>query len=407
MLYSTLNSIQKIDSTTTHNNDILSISELNTCIQESLNSLSCVCVQAEVASLTKASSGHWYFTLKDASSQIKAVMFKHKNAYATFVPEQGQHIQLMASVELYTARGELQLLVESMRPVGEGPLHKAFLSLQHKLDKLGMFDIEHKKKLPSNIQTVAIITSLEAAALQDIIKNMYLKTPHIHIIIYPCLVQGMQAEASIIQQIEQANLDKHKQGCNIDAIVVTRGGGSLEDLSAYNQEKLALAIFNSDIPIISAVGHETDTTIADMVASYRVSTPTACIDLLGKTKLDYLTELNDSAQIIKQYINVVIHKYQYSLNQINTKIKLNIEKHLQNNFNSIYTQHMHIASLHPKLAKNISAYHFCITKNHENIKSIDDLNTQDTYYISDDNNPKKQLQIKFHELHSEFNYVEN
>jgi exodeoxyribonuclease VII large subunit len=386
----------------------LSITELNTCIQQSLENLSCVCVQAEIASITKASSGHWYLNLKDTSCQIKAVMFKQKNMYATFVPEQGQTIQCFASVELYSARGELQLLIDSIRPVGEGALHKAFLALQHKLHKLGMFDVEHKKKLADIIQTVAIITSLDAAALQDIIKNMYLKVPHIHILIYPCLVQGMQAEASIIQQIEQANIDNQLHKCKIDALIVTRGGGSLEDLSAYNQEQLALAIFNSDIPVISAVGHETDTTIADMVASYRVSTPTACIDLLGKTKLDYLSELHNYAHNIKQYAYTYIYTQQAYLNKIDNAIKLNTQICMQNMHNNLYMQHMRIAQLHPKLANKNNAYHFCITKKitaenklnttNTTIENIDAINTQDTYYISHDANLKQKLQVQFSQL---------
>ncbi len=347
---------------------IFTIQQLTANIQEILaHHFSCIWVKGEIASVTIANSGHWYINLKDSHSQIKAVMFKGKAMYASFMPNQGQQVEVVASVELYAARGEIQLVIDSIKPVGEGALYEAFLALKNKLQNLGMFDAEHKNPIPDNIKTIGVVTSLEAAALQDIIKNMYLKFPHIKIIIYPCLVQGMHAESTIIKQIEKANHDNLA-----DVLIIGRGGGSLEDLAAYNQERLATSIFNSDIPIITAIGHETDTTIADMVSSYRASTPTASVDLLGKTKMQHLEELQHKAITLKNLINNYLQKQenmlykvrQYLYASINLKIKYLINEH--------YANKDKFALLNPKL--NLAAnFDFNIQILDENNKIIDDL----------------------------------
>ncbi|MFM2344120.1 MAG: hypothetical protein RLZZ210_730 [Pseudomonadota bacterium] len=344
------------------------IQELTQNIQQVLrHHLSCVWVKGEIASITIASSGHWYISLKDSDSQIKAVMFKNKAMYASFTPKQGQQIEIVASVELYSARGEIQLVIDSIKPVGNGALYEAFITLKNKLNSLGMFDEEHKKTIPQNVQTIGVVTSLEAAALQDIIKNMYLKFPHIKIIIYPCLVQGMHAEASIIKQIDKANADNI-----VDVLIVTRGGGSLEDLSAYNQERLAMAIFNSDLPVISAVGHETDTTIADMVASYRASTPTASIDILGKTKLQYLDEVKYTSKSLISLINYYIDKEQQKLHKASYYLYNKANLIIRNLRNNHYAIKDSFAELNPKL-KPVQPTSFNLQILDENNKMINDL----------------------------------
>ena len=303
-------------------NKILSVSELSHKIKSTLINIGLVWIKGEVASITLAGSGHWYLTLKDESSQIKCIMFKQKALYASFIPKQGQQIEIFGQIELYEARGDIQIIIESVRAVGIGALYEAFLYLKTKLQTLGMFNLEYKKPIPKNIQAVGIITSLEAAALADVLKTMQLKVPFIKVFIYPCLVQGIMASKTIIEQIEYAN-----QQNIVDVLIVCRGGGSLEDLSAYNDESLAISIFNSDLPIITGIGHETDTSIADLVSSHRCATPTACVDMLGDSIIQKYNQLASYNEYFKLKIQDKLQNYKNKLDSlvypfVNSKIFL-------------------------------------------------------------------------------------
>ncbi len=301
---------------------ILSVSEFNEFINIALTTIPLVEIQGEVASFTCTSNGHWYLILKDNHSQLKMVMFKNKNLYAPFVPIQGQSIKVFGNIELYKTRGELQFIIDKIAPIGLGALYEAFIALKNKLDKLGLFDSNSKPSMPNpySIKTVGIITSLEAAALQDVLTTMQLKVPFIKVIIYPCQVQGMNAASSIIRQIDNANnINNSNDFDNIntpDILILCRGGGSIEDLSAYNDENVALAIFNSNIPIISAVGHETDTTIADMVACKRAATPTASVDLLGINIHMLQQKLNDLSHSLTNKLYQYHQEQSYYINEI-------------------------------------------------------------------------------------------
>ncbi|HEM7133537.1 TPA: exodeoxyribonuclease VII large subunit, partial [Providencia rettgeri] len=247
---------------TSQNNAIYSVSKLNQSVRELLDSqMGRIWLTAEISNFSQPSSGHWYLTLKDDRAQVRAAMFRGQNTRVTFRPQNGQQVLVRATVTLYEPRGDYQLILESMQPAGEGLLQQRFELLKQTLSAQGLFDIIHKKPLPSPAKSVGIITSATGAALHDILNILRRRDPSLPIIIYPTAVQGEMAPAQIARMIELANL---RQEC--DVLIVGRGGGSLEDLWAFNEEIVARAIFASQLPIISAVGHETDVTIADYVA---------------------------------------------------------------------------------------------------------------------------------------------
>lgn len=243
-------------------------------------------VAGEISNFTRATSGHWYFTLKDGQAQVRCAMFRHKSQYTDFRPENGMQVEVRALVTLYEARGEFQLSVEAMRRAGLGALFEAFEKLKSRLSLEGLFDQERKYTLPAYPQRIGIITSPAAAALRDVLTTLRRRMPSIPVLIYPVPVQGEGAAQKIAAAIQFAG-----QRNECDVLILCRGGGSIEDLWAFNEEIVARAIADCEIPIICGVGHETDITIADFAADRRAPTPTAAAELATPHRNDLLQRL--------------------------------------------------------------------------------------------------------------------
>ncbi|MCU6498834.1 exodeoxyribonuclease VII large subunit [Rugamonas sp. A1-17] len=243
-------------------------------------------ISGEVSNFTKASSGHWYFTLKDDAAQVRAVMFRGRAQYAGFIPREGDKVEVRALVTLYGARGDYQINVEAIRRAGVGSLFEAFQRLKEKLDAAGLFHPERKRALPLFPRTVGIVTSPQAAALRDVLTALKRRAPHVHIVLYPTPVQGQGAGEKIAAAIDAASL---RNDC--DVLIVCRGGGSIEDLWSFNDEDVAYAVANCRMPVISGVGHETDFTICDFAADLRAATPTAAAELAVTPRADWMASL--------------------------------------------------------------------------------------------------------------------
>ncbi|GAB3476758.1 exodeoxyribonuclease VII large subunit [Marinomonas epiphytica] len=263
--------------TTGQTETAFTVSQLNRQIQQLLEaSLPWILVEGEISNLAKPASGHWYFSLKDDKAQIRCTMFKNRNMAVRFQPKNGDKVRLRARVTFYGPRGDCQLGVESMESAGEGALQQAYERLKANLQLEGLFAAEHKQALPDRPERIAIITSPVGAAIRDMVITFRRRFPLTELTILPSLVQGQDAANNLITQLQRADVSNH-----FDAIIIGRGGGSLEDLWSFNDEALARAIFNCKTPIVAAVGHETDFTIADFVADVRAPTPTAAAELLS------------------------------------------------------------------------------------------------------------------------------
>ena len=266
---------------------IYTISELTSRIKLILElELSAIWVEGEISNLRIPSSGHTYFTLKDETSQIKALLFKSQRRALRFKLEDGLKVIVRGRISVYEPRGEYQIIIDYMEPKGIGALQLAFQQLKDKLAQEGLFDPQHKKPLPLLPQKIGIVTSLTGAAIQDILRVIQRRFANVHLILYPARVQGEGASQEIAEGIRLLN-----QFPDIDVLIIGRGGGSVEDLWAFNEEAVARAIFASRIPVISAVGHEIDFTIAVFVADLRAPTPSAGAELVVKNKEDILLHL--------------------------------------------------------------------------------------------------------------------
>ncbi|MDG6263111.1 exodeoxyribonuclease VII large subunit [Glaesserella parasuis] len=268
-------------------NHILTISQLNYSVKQMLEvEFGSVWLIGEISNFSQPVSGHWYLTLKDEQAQVRCAMFRMKNMRVNFRPQNGMQVLVRANVSLYEPRGDYQVIIETMQPAGDGLLQQQFEQLKMKLAGLGLFAQEHKKPIPTFVKRVGIVTSSSGAALQDILHILQRRDPTLEVVIYPTLVQGKEATADIVKMIELAN---RRQEC--DVLIVGRGGGSLEDLWCFNEEAVAWAIYHSQIPVISAVGHETDVTIADFVADLRAPTPSAAAELVSRDQQELLRQL--------------------------------------------------------------------------------------------------------------------
>jgi exodeoxyribonuclease VII large subunit len=259
------------------NDQIFTISALNKYIKRTFDNdeiLQNIWIKGEISNFKKHSRGHMYFTIKDDHSKIQAVMFAGNNRFLKFIPEDGMKTLVRGNVTIYEATGQYQIYVNEMQPDGVGNLYLAYEQLKQKLEAAGYFDDQYKKPLPKIPKEIGVITSSTGAAVRDIITTLKRRFPSVTITLFPVLVQGSEAPNSIAKAIYQAN-----QTETIDVLIVGRGGGSIEELWAFNEEVVAKAIFQSTIPIISAVGHETDITIADFIADKRAATPTAAAEL--------------------------------------------------------------------------------------------------------------------------------
>jgi len=289
----------------TQNKNIYSVSSLNRAAKNLLeSSLGVVWLSGEISNLTIAVSGHWYFTLKDHSAQIKCAMFRGNNSRTGFTPKHGQQVLVRGKLSLYEARGDYQLIAETMAPEGDGLLKQQFEELKFKLAAQGLFSESTKKPLPEIIRRIGVITSSTGAALHDILSILQRRDPRLQVVVYPSQVQGQGSAFSVASQIALANL---RNEC--DVLIVGRGGGSLEDLWCFNEEEVAYAIYNSHLPVISAVGHEIDVTISDFVADHRAATPSAAAELVSQNKVFVSTQLNNLVARLKQaMINKLQHK---------------------------------------------------------------------------------------------------
>ena len=244
-------------------------------------------VEGEISNLAMPGSGHIYFTLKDEAAQVRCAMFKTRNRNLRFTPKNGMQILLRVRVTLYEGRGEFQLVVEHMEEAGNGALQHAFEALKHRLGEEGLFDQAHKKTLPSLPTSIGIISSQNGAAVHDILTVLKRRFPAANVILYPVAVQGADSAKQIASAVSLANM---RQEC--DVLIVSRGGGSLEDLWSFNDEHVARAIFASELPVISAVGHEVDFTIADFVADVRAPTPSVAAELAVPDAIQWLAKIN-------------------------------------------------------------------------------------------------------------------
>jgi exodeoxyribonuclease VII large subunit len=272
---------------------VLSVGELNRRARQALeSSLPLLWVAGEISNLTMAASGHAYFTLKDAQAAVRGVMFRSRAQTLGWRLQNGDHVEAQVLVTLYEARGDYQINVESMRRAGAGNLYEQFLRLKEKLEREGLFATAKKRPLPAFPRCIGLITSPQGAALRDVATTLCRRAPHVRLIVYPTTVQGPGAPGEIIAALTRANRRAAIDGC--DLLILCRGGGSLEDLWAFNDEQLARCLGASRLPVVCGVGHETDFTIADFVADLRAPTPTAAAELAApeRTRLQrHLDEL--------------------------------------------------------------------------------------------------------------------
>ncbi len=266
---------------------VLSVSQLNRNVSLLLEKqLPMLWVEGEISNLARPASGHWYLTLKDKSAQVRCAMFRSSQQRVAFTPSNGMQVLVRCKVGLYEGRGDYQLIIEHMQEAGFGALQRQFDQLKQRLHSEGLFDPNHKQVLPASIKRIGVITSPSGAAIKDILAVLARRFPAIAVSIYPSVVQGDQAATALINALEIANRD-----ARCDVLLLSRGGGSLEDLWCFNDEALARAIFASQLPVVSAVGHEIDFTIADFVADHRAATPSAAAELLSPDSAKLLSQL--------------------------------------------------------------------------------------------------------------------
>tara|TARA_B110000008_G_scaffold65180_1_gene65515 strand:+ start:788 stop:2152 length:1365 start_codon:yes stop_codon:yes gene_type:complete len=330
------------------NKEIISVGELNRSAKMILESnFSSVSVLGEISNLAQPSSGHIYFTLKDAEGSIRCAMFKNQKMRMNFTPKDGDQCVLKGQVSLYAARGDYQLIVRQMQPAGVGNLMQQFEELKQKLDKEGLFDPLKKKDIPSPPKHIGVITSASTAALQDVITTIKRRAPSSQVTLSPAMVQGDTAPQAIIKALDLILLFNETSTNPIDIVLMTRGGGSIEDLWAFNNEDLAREIYDFPIPVISGVGHEIDFTIADFVADMRAPTPTAAAELvtefqfqlgdrLQEIQLGLINGLKNILQINKQKLDllesnlkspqVILNEQKQKLDNIELRLKQAVEK---------------------------------------------------------------------------------
>jgi len=282
--------------------EILTVSALARSVRDLLeHRFPLLWVTGEISNFVRAKSGHLYFSLKDDAAQVRCVMFRNRGQHLDWEPREGIKVEARALVTLYEARGDFQLNVESMRRAGQGALFEAFLRLRDKLDREGLFDPAHKKPLPSHAQRIGIISSPQAAALRDVLTTLARRNPSIPVVIYPAPVQGEGAAQLLAAAIATA---ARRNEC--DVLILCRGGGSIEDLWAFNDEALARAIHACPIPLVTGIGHETDFTIAEFVADRRAATPTAAAELASPARAELLADLRQLRQSLSRQMQFAL-----------------------------------------------------------------------------------------------------
>ncbi|QNK33657.1 exodeoxyribonuclease VII large subunit [Serratia sp. JUb9] len=296
---------------------IFTVSRLNQTVKQLLEmEMGQIWLSAEISNFSQPASGHWYFTLKDDRAQVRCAMFRNSNRRVNFRPQNGQQVLVRASITLYEPRGDYQLIAESMQPAGDGLLQQQFEQLKQQLAAEGLFDPQFKQPLPSPAKRLGVITSASGAALHDILQVLQRRDPSLPIVIYPTAVQGADAPLQIVRAIETAN---RRDEC--DVLIVGRGGGSLEDLWSFNDERVARAIFASHIPVVSAVGHETDVTIADFVADLRAPTPSAAAELVSRNQLELLRQLQSQQQRLEMAMDYYLAQRQQQFSRLHHRLQ--------------------------------------------------------------------------------------
>ncbi len=295
---------------------VLSVTALNQQVARLLErTFPLVWIGGEISNFTRASSGHWYFTLKDDAAQVRAVMFRSRAQYAGFIPREGDKVEVRALVTLYGARGDYQVNVEAIRRAGVGQLYEAFLRLKEKLSSQGLFDQERKRALPLFTRSIGIVTSPQAAALRDVLTALKRRAPHVNVVLYPAPVQGQFAADKIAEAIMTAS-----RRAEVDVLLVVRGGGSIEDLWSFNEECVARAIAACAIPVISGVGHETDVTIADFAADMRAATPTAAAELAATAREDWMASLSADALDLRRAMRRQLSEANQGLDNLSRRL---------------------------------------------------------------------------------------
>lgn len=333
--------MQTNDYLITAEREVYSVSALNQAARLLLEGhFPLVWVEGEISNLARPASGHIYFSLKDAKAQTRCAMFRMRNSVLPFTPKDGMQVLVRARVSLYEGRGDFQLIVEHMEAAGDGALLRAFEALKAKLKAQGLFAEAHKQALPTIPKSIGIITSPTGAAIRDVLSVLKRRFPAVPVVIYPVQVQGKTAGTTIAKAIQVANELKHA-----DVLILTRGGGSLEDLWAFNEEVVAHAIFDSQIPIISGVGHEVDFTIADFVADCRAPTPSAAAELIVPDQRAIWQEFVTLLSRAKNILLKALHLHQQNL--------IHMQKHLQHPATRLLQQSQTIDLLEQQLRSAI------------------------------------------------------
>ncbi len=356
---------------------IFSVSQLNRSVRHLIETqLPLLWVEGEISNFARPASGHWYLTLKDDQAQVRCAMFRNSNQRVGFKPANGTQVLVRCRAGLYEGRGEYQLVIEHMEEAGFGALQRQFEQLKQQLSDEGLFDNQHKKPMPDSVSHIGVITSATGAAVKDVLSVLERRFPSIKVSIFPTAVQGDQAAKQIVEAIANAN-----QLGQCDALIVGRGGGSLEDLWPFNEEVVARAIFASAIPIVSAVGHEVDFTIADFVADLRAPTPSAAAELLSPDGEDILNQfegfeillteamgrkiqqLGQRADYLKKRLRHPGHKLQEQsqhLDHLDIRLRRAINSRLEQQRQRMNLVQSQLARVHPGEA--IDSYHQLVAR---------------------------------------------
>jgi exodeoxyribonuclease VII large subunit len=321
---------------------IFSISELNRRVRQLLEiNIPMLWVEGEISNFACPASGHWYLSLKDKSAQVRCAMFRNANQRVKFKPRNGMQVLVRCKPGLYEDRGDYQLIIEHMEEAGFGALQRQFEQLKAKLSAEGLFDADNKRPIPTSITHIGVITSTTGAAVKDILSVLKRRFPAIKVSLFPTAVQGEEAPAQIVSALADAN--SHH---GLDALIISRGGGSLEDLWAFNSEQVARAIAKSALPIISAVGHEIDFTIADFVADLRAPTPSAAAEIISPDSQQIQTQLNRLQQSLTESLQRNLFGFKQQLNHL--------QKRLQHPGSRLQQQAQHLDHLDIRLRRAIS-----------------------------------------------------
>ncbi|MCP5330085.1 MAG: exodeoxyribonuclease VII large subunit [Pseudomonadales bacterium] len=300
--------------------EALSVSSLNRLARSLLEDhFPAVLVEGEISNLAMPASGHWYFTLKDESSQIRCAMFRNRNAATRMRPRDGMQVLLRGKLSIYEGRGDYQLIAETLEEAGDGALRRRFEQLKQKLQDEGLFAPERKRPMPEHVRHIGVITSATGAVIRDMINVLGRRFPAITVTLLPVPVQGIEAAAAICRALAIANRRAAELG--LDVLILGRGGGSLEDLQAFNEESVARAIADSRLPVVSAVGHETDFTIADFVADLRAPTPSAAAELLSPDQEETLALLSGYAHLLGKQIRERLQQHSQQLLWLTRQLK--------------------------------------------------------------------------------------